>query len=176
MRQRLEEGMDKQEQGNRHKSTRNGGPRAFASRRGAGGHQRDADTQTIVDEFRAATRVWASTLSIKPNKLFSLMPDHGRTVHWMRERYFGGVLPSLEDIEWVKLKAIGTESITGGIRQEIRIYRYAIDEMCRVCTGGGSEDEPALCPDAICPLRGVSPLELSPSAARRLPLSADDAR
>lgn len=103
------------------------------------------------------------------------MPNYGRKVHWFRERYFGGVRPSLEDVEWVRLQALGTDTITSGVRQEIRVYRYAIAEMCRICAPEEDEGTPQLCPDAICPLRGVSPLELSPRAHRRLPLSADDA-
>jgi hypothetical protein len=103
------------------------------------------------------------------------MPNYGRKVHWFRERYFGGVVPSLEDVEWVRLQAIGTEGITGGVKQEIRVYRYAIAEMCRICAPEEDDGVPQLCPDAICPLRGVSPLELHPRALRRLPLSADDA-
>lgn len=175
VRRRFEESMDKQEQEHRPQSKRNGGARAFASRGRASGHQRDADTQTIVDEFRMAFKTWAATLEVSPNKLFGLMPDYGRKVHWVRERYFGGVTPSLEDVEWVRLQAIGTQGIAGGIRQEIRVYRYAIAEMCRVCAPEEEDGMPQLCPDAICPLRGVSPLELHPNAHRRLPLSADEA-
>jgi hypothetical protein len=166
--------MDKKEQSHRHKSSRNGGARSAASRRGARGSKADPDALTVVEEFKSAAVEWATTLNIKPNKLFSLMPDHGRSIHWMRERYFGGVMPSPEDIEWVRLKSMSIDNMTGGILQEIRVYRYAIAEMCRVCTGS-DDDEPPLCPDAICPLRGVSPLELSPDAWRKLPLSADSA-
>lgn len=168
--------MDKQEQSHRHQSSRNGGARPAKSRRGARGGEADAATRTVVEEFRAAARLWASTLGVKPNKLFTLMPDHDRSVHWMRERYFGGVVPKPEDTEWVRLKAMGTTGITGGASQELRIYRYAIEEMCRVCTGGATNEEPALCPDGLCPLRSVSPLELSPTAWKRLPLSADEAQ
>ena len=166
--------MEREQQSHRHLSRRNGGPRPTPPRAREGDHPGDTAAANLVDEFRASFRAWANSLSVAPNKLFAMMPEQGRKVHWARERYFGGVTPSPSDVEWVRLKAMGTEHIVGGIRQEIRIYRYAVEEMCRVCTGGSEGDTPALCPDAICPLRGVSPLELSPRAAKSLPLSADE--
>lgn len=108
-------------------------------------------------EFQQACAAWAVRLGIKLNALFNLMPQYGRSVHWARERYYGGTFVTDADIFWVRSRIDQDEGPTQW--SSLRKYASAVDLMCRVCAG----DEEPFCWDQTCPLRPVSPLPLKVS-------------
>lgn len=167
--------MDQQEQGYR-SVTRRVRSAARSQQRTRSRHPEAAPTREIglaTQDFKDACRIWASRLKIKPHALFQLAHDHGRTIHWMRERYYGGTNPRPEDIAWVHLKAVGENAIGLPVFNDLDRHRAAVSQFCRVCVSADDGEEP-LCPDSLCPLRSVSPLPLASTALRNAPFSADD--
>ena len=108
-------------------------------------------------EFQLACAAWSESLGIKLNALFNLMPNYGRSVHWMRERYYGGTFVEDVDIEWVRAAQVGEDATLPVDR--MRLYVTAIERMCNYCAGADETKTPT-CWDAACPLRPVSPLPL----------------
>jgi hypothetical protein len=84
------------------------------------------------------------------------MPQFGKSIHWARERYYGGTFVTDADLYWINAR-LNDES---EIEYSAKVQRYAaaVDLMCRVCAGE-DEKEPS-CWDQTCPLRPVSPLPL----------------
>lgn len=145
--------MDKQEQSHRPKSSRVLSARAARQRRVGGDHQGTTREQR---EFQQACAAWSVKLGVKLNALFNLMPQFGKSIHWARERYYGGTFVTDADLYWINAR-INDES---EIEYSAKVQRYAaaVDLMCRVCAGE-DEKEPS-CWDQTCPLRPVSPLPL----------------
>lgn len=143
-------------------------------RAGARKHSGNPTALALIDDFSAAVRIWASRLKVSPNKLFGMTEHHQRSVHWMRERYFGGVVPTVEEVEWVKAYAL---AITQSLEEPTQLKRYkvVIEQMCRTCVGAEGRDRYPKCWDATCPLRPISPLPLADSAKTKAPLDADRA-
>jgi len=108
-------------------------------------------------EFQLSCAAWAGSLGIKLNALFNLMPNYGRSVHWMRERYYGGTFVDDVDIEWVRA-AQANESPKLPV-DRMRLYVTAIERMCNYCAGADETKNPT-CWDGSCPLRPVSHLPL----------------
>jgi len=96
---------------------------------------------------------------------------------WMRERMAGRIRIKSADLEilgrlvdiarsnpYHVAKSTATPARTSieGSSDELRVYRNAVRRFCRQCVGADREDknEDLRCPDAGCPLRGVSPLQL----------------
>lgn len=160
MRRRVQGGpkktMDIQEQGNRSKSGRVLSTRAARQRRSGGDHQ-GGDVPKLQREFQLACTAWSTTLGIKLNALFNLMPNYGRSVHWMRERYYGGTFVEDIDIEWVRAAQAGHDATLPVDR--MRLYVTSIQRMCNYCAGADETKNPT-CWDAGCPLRPVSHLPL----------------
>ena len=160
MRRRVQEGskkaVDKSEQSSRPKSSRVLSSRAARQRRGGGDHQR-GELPKQQREFQLACATWARALGIKLNALFNLMPNYGRSVHWMRERYYGGTFVDDLDIHWVNAALKGEAAQLPVDR--MRLYVTAVERMCHYCAGGDEEKTPT-CWDVTCPLRSVSPLPL----------------
>ena len=148
-----------------------GKPRARPSARK---HSGNPTALALIDDFSQAVRIWASRLKVSPNKLFGMTEHHQRSVHWMRERYFGGVVPTLDEVEWVKAYAL---AITQSLEEPTQLKRYkvVIEQMCRTCVGAEGRDRYPKCWDATCPLRPISPLPLADGALTRAPLDADRA-
>ena len=73
------------------------------------------------------------------------------------------------------LKAVGENAIGLPVFNDLDRHRAAVSQFCRVCVSADDGEEP-LCPDALCPLRPVSPLPLASRALRNAPLSADEVR
>jgi hypothetical protein len=148
-----------------------GKPRPRASTRK---HSGNPTALALIDDFSQAVRIWASRLKVSPNKLFGMTEHHQRSVHWMRERYFGGVVPTLDEVEWVKAYAL---AITQSLEEPTQLKRYkvVIEQMCRTCVGAEGRDRYPKCWDATCPLRPISPLPLADGALTRAPLDADRA-
>ena len=148
-----------------------GKPRARPSARK---HSGNPTALALIDDFSHAVRIWAARLKVSPNKLFGMTEHHQRSVHWMRERYFGGVVPTLDEVEWVKAYAL---AITQSLAEPTQLKRYqlVVEQMCRTCVGAEGRDRYPKCWDATCPLRPISPLPLAHSAKTKAPLDADRA-
>jgi hypothetical protein len=56
---------------------------------------------------------------------------------------------------------------------QLNFYEQVVANMCRQCASP-AEDEVAKCWDAMCPLRPISPLELSSKAKQNPPLGEKD--
>ena len=80
------------------------------------------------------------------------MPQFGKSVHWARERYYGGTFVTDADLYWIK------ERLDDRVKN-LSTYAAAVDLMCRVCAG--IDEKVPTCWDRTCPLRPVSPLPLA---------------
>jgi hypothetical protein len=145
--------VDKPEQSHRPKSSRVLSARAARQRRVGGDNQGTTREQR---EFQQACAAWSVKLGVKLNALFNLMPQFGKSIHWARERYYGGTFVTDADLYWINSR-INDES---EIEYSAKVQRYAaaVDLMCRVCAG--EDDKEPSCWDQTCPLRPVSPLPL----------------
>ena len=157
MRRRVQEGskkaVDKQEPSHRPKSSRLLSTRAARQRSAGGNHQGVTREQR---EFQQACAAWSLKLGVKLNALFNLMPQFGKSVHWARERYYGGTFVTEADLYWINDRIKDETDIDRGKR--LHIYAAAVDLMCKVCAG--DEEKTPTCWDQTCPLRPVSPLPL----------------
>jgi len=149
----LEKAVDKQEQSNRPKPSRVLSTRAARQRRTPSANRGVSAEQR---EFQQACAAWSVKLGVKLNALFNLMPQYGKTVHWARERYYGGTFVTDADIFWVKTRI--EDQPDDSLLAKLHRYTAAVDLMCRVCAG--DETRTPTCWDQTCPLRSVSPLPL----------------
>ena len=145
--------MDKQEPSHRPKSSRVLSTRAARQRSAGGDHQGTTREQR---EFQQACAAWSLKLQVKLNALFNLMPQFGKSVHWARERYYGGTFVTDADLYWINARVNDESEIehTGKLQR----YAAAVDLMCRVCAG--EDEKHPTCWDQTCPLRPCSPLPL----------------
>ena len=151
----FEKAVDKSEQGHRSQSSRI----RILSTRAARQRRTPSDNRGVSAEqreFQQACSAWSVKLGVKLNALFNFMPQYGKSVHWARERYYGGTFVTDADIFWIKSR-IDDEPDDSLI---LKLHRYtaAVDLMCRVCAG--DEETTPTCWDQTCPLRSVSPLPL----------------
>ena len=145
--------MDKQEPSHRPKPSRVLSTRAARQRSAGGNHHGTTKEQR---EFQQACAAWSLKLEVKLNALFNLMPQFGKSVHWARERYYGGTFVTDADLYWINDRIKDETDIDRGKR--LHIYAAAVDLMCKVCAG--DEEKTPTCWDRTCPLRPVSPLPL----------------
>lgn len=145
--------MDKQEQSHRPKPSRLLSTRAARQRHTPSNHRGLSAEQR---EFQQACAAWALKLGVKLNALFNLMPQYGKSVHWARERYYGGTFVTDADIFWVKTRI--EDQSDGSMIAKLHRYTAAVDLMCRVCAG--EDEKTPTCWDQTCPLRPCSPLPL----------------
>ena len=145
--------MDKSEQSHRPKPSRVLSTRAARQRSAGGNHQGVTREQR---EFQQSCAAWSLKLGVKLNALFNLMPQFGKSVHWARERYYGGTFVTDADLYWINDRIKDETDIDRGKR--LHIYAAAVDLMCKVCAG--DEEKTPTCWDQTCPLRPVSPLPL----------------
>jgi hypothetical protein len=145
--------VDKQEPSHRPKSSRVLSTRAARQRSAGGNHQGVTREQR---QFQQACAAWSVKLGVKLNALFNLMPQFGKSVHWARERYYGGTFVTDADLYWINDRIKDETDIDRGKR--LHIYAAAVDLMCKVCAG--DEEKTPTCWDRTCPLRPVSPLPL----------------
>ena len=157
MRRRVQEGskkaVDKQEPSHRPKSSR------LLSTRAARQRRTPSDNRGVSPEqrqFQQACAAWSVKLGVKLNALFNLMPQFGKSVHWARERYYGGTFVTDADLYWVNARLNDESEIEHA--GKLQRYAAAVDLMCRVCAG--DEEKTPTCWDGTCPLRSVSPLPL----------------
>lgn len=125
----------------------------------------------LTDDFRVEVREWAKEIGSPISGIFPHAVNYNRGPHWMRERYYGGVEVRQDDLDLLRAMRRGGRQSVDTIADEMRIYRKAVEDMCRMCAGA-DEGEPATCWDRTCPLRPVSPLPLGIQRADAL--SADD--
>jgi len=145
--------VDKSEPSNRSKPSRVLSTRAARQRSAGGNHQGVTREQR---EFQQSCAAWSLKLGVKLNALFNLMPQFGKSVHWARERYYGGTFVTDADLYWINDRIKDETDIDRGKR--LHIYAAAVDLMCKVCAG--DEEKTPTCWDQTCPLRPVSPLPL----------------
>jgi len=145
--------VDKSEQSHRPKPSRVLSTRAARQRSAGGNHQGVTKEQR---EFQQACAAWSVKLEVKLNALFNLMPQFGKSIHWARERYYGGTFVTDADLYWINDRLKDETDIDRGKR--LHIYAAAVDLMCKVCAG--DEEKTPTCWDRTCPLRPVSPLPL----------------
>jgi len=145
--------VDKSEQSHRPKSSRVLSTRAARQRSAGGNHQGVTKEQR---QFQQACAAWSVKLGVKLNALFNLMPQFGKSIHWARERYYGGTFVTDADLYWINDRLKDETEIDRGKR--LHIYAAAVDLMCKVCAG--DEEKTPTCWDRTCPLRPVSPLPL----------------
>ena len=145
--------MDKSEPSHRPKPSRVLSTRAARQRSAGGNHQGVTREQR---EFQQSCAAWSLKLGVKLNALFNLMPQFGKSVHWARERYYGGTFVTDADLYWINDRIKDETDIDRGKR--LHIYAAAVDLMCKVCAG--DEEKTPTCWDQTCPLRPVSPLPL----------------
>jgi hypothetical protein len=81
-------------------------------------------------EFQQACAAWSLKLEVKLNALFNLMPQYGKSVHWARERYYGGTFVTDADLYWVKSRI--DDQPDHSIAAKMQRYAAAVDLMCRV--------------------------------------------
>ena len=145
--------MDKSEQSHRPKPSRVLSTRAARQRSAGGNHQGTTKEQR---EFQQACAAWSVKLEVKLNALFTLMPQFGKSIHWARERYYGGTFVTDADLYWINARVSDETEIEYSAK--LQRYAAAVDLMCRVCAG--DEEKTPTCWDGTCPLRPVSPLPL----------------
>ena len=145
--------MDKSEQSHRPKPSRVLSTRAARQRSAGGNHQGTTKEQR---EFQQACAAWSVKLEVKLNALFNLMPQFGKSIHWARERYYGGTFVTDADLYWINARVSDETEIEYSAK--LQRYAAAVDLMCRVCAG--DEEKTPTCWDGTCPLRPVSPLPL----------------
>jgi len=145
--------VDKQEPSHRPKPSRVLSTRAARQRSAGGNHQGVTKEQR---QFQQACAAWSVKLGVKLNALFNLMPQFGKSIHWARERYYGGTFVTDADLYWINDRLKDETEIDRGKR--LHIYAAAVDLMCKVCAG--DEEKTPTCWDRTCPLRPVSPLPL----------------
>lgn len=145
--------VDISQPSDRPKSNRVLSTRAARQRRTPSNHRGLSAEQR---EFQQACAAWALKLGVKLNALFNLMPQYGKSVHWARERYYGGTFVTDADIFWLKTRI--EDQPDDSLVAKLHRYTAAVDLMCRVCAG--EDEKTPTCWDQTCPLRSCSPLPL----------------
>lgn len=127
--------------------SRNGPPRQYAF-----------DQRT--ERFRRLVELWSDRVKVSPNAIFHFATEYGRTYHWMKERWLGGVPVKDYDLAWLE------ETITGRIgvgvslimaNEKLMLHEKSVGSMCGQCI---SVSKTNYCPDRTCALRPVSPIPL----------------
>lgn len=109
--------------------------------------------------FRAAIDIWSARMNISRNAVFNISPEYGRKNTWVKDRYYGRVLPKKKDLFWAEKFAI-SKNLFAKIEQAERanLFVRSIEKMCYSCAGTPLRDPEAVCWDGTCPLRPVSPI------------------
>lgn len=148
-------------------------------RRRSGRHLRLAAPGSLTADFRIAIQELANRRQVSINRLWDYSADYGKSIHWMRERYYGGTNVTLSDLEFVQSVCLGIlnpnlkrAEIAPDSPAMIVVYRDAVEAMCRACAGVDVPRAKQSCWDQTCALRPVSPLPLGKQ--RNDPLTADD--
>ena len=148
-------------------------------RRRSGRHLRLAAPGSLTADFRVAIQELANRRQVSINRLWDYSADYGKSIHWMRERYYGGTNVTISDLEFVQSVCLGIlnpnlkrAEIAPDSPAMIVVYRDAVEAMCRACAGVDVPRAKQSCWDQTCALRPVSPLPLGKQ--RNDPLTADD--
>lgn len=127
--------------------SRNGPPRQYAF-----------DQRT--ERFRRLVETWSDRVKVSPNAIFHFATEYGRTYHWMKERWLGGVPVKDYDLAW--LEETITSRIGVGVsrimaNEQLMLHEKSVESMCKQCI---SVSKTNYCPDRTCPLRPVSTVPL----------------
>jgi len=113
--------------------------------------------------FQEACMAWASQAGVSLNAVFvAAGKARSRKPYWAKERFYGGVIPTEDDIAWARIHAINSVLSTedlGALYQ----HRKLVAKFCYSCVGKRVDDITARCWDISCPLRPISPLPLEAS-------------
>jgi hypothetical protein len=141
--------------------SRNGPPRKYAF-----------DPRT--ERFRRVVEMWSDRVKVSPNAIFHFATEYGRTYHWMKERWLGGVPVKDHDLAWLEdtvSSRIGAKVSGIMANEQLIVHQKAVDAMCRQCI---SISKTNYCPDRTCALRPVSPISLKPVSTIPLKMAAAD--
>lgn len=116
--------------------------------------------------FQEAVQAWASQGEISVLKVFSAAgKKRGKSQYWAKERYYGGVIPTDEEISWARINAI-RDVLAAEDQAMLAKHRRAVSKFCYSCAGVAEDNLEARCWDGGCPLRPVSPLPLRTSVEK----------
>ena len=171
--------MDISQPSNRSQSSSIPSAGSTIQRRRSGRHLRLAAPGSLTADFRVAIQELANRRQVSINRLWDYSADYCKSIHWMRERYYGGTNVTLSDLEFVQSVCLGIlnpnlkrAEIAPDSPAMIVVYRDAVEAMCRACAGVDVPRAKQSCWDQTCALRPVSPLPLGKQ--RNDPLTADD--
>jgi hypothetical protein len=111
--------------------------------------------------FRDAINIWSARMDISRNALFTIAREYGRNATWVKDRYYGRVLPKEGDLFWAEKFSISRNLFANLAKAEaLDLYIKAVDRMCYSCAGTPVKDPEATCWDSGCPLRPISPIKI----------------
>ena len=112
--------------------------------------------------FKEACMAWASALNVSKSVVFKIAGAKRKaTPSWAKERYYGGILAKNEDIAWARLGAIENE-VSADVATAVSRLSSCVSKMCYQCVAADPRRaQNAVCPDSLCPLRPVSPIQLT---------------
>ena len=113
-----------------------------------------------IRRFQEACMAWASQSQISLNKVFiAAGKKRNKGIWWAKERFYGGVVPTDDDIAWARLNALN-DVLSAEDLAALSKHRRAVAKFCYSCANKKMNDISARCWDGGCPLRPVSPLPL----------------
>ncbi len=127
--------------------SRNGPPRQYAF-----------DQRT--ERFRRLVEAWSDRVKVSPNAIFHFATEYGRTDHWMKERWLGGVPVKDYDLAWLEetiTRRIGVGVSLIMASERLMLHEKSVASMCKQCVYVSKTN---YCPDRSCALRPVSPMPL----------------
>ena len=111
-------------------------PRAYGARKPE--HER-------TRRFKEACGAWASQNEISVAQVFKAAgKKRGVGEYWAKERYYGGTIPSDDDISWARLNAI-QEVLAIEDQAALNKHRRAVKKFCYACAGAAPKDLDATC-------------------------------
>lgn len=111
--------------------------------------------------FRSAIDIWSARMNISRNAVFNIGPEYGRKNSWIKDRYYGRVLPKEKDLFWAERFSV-SKNLFAKLEKvdQINLFIRSVERMCYSCAGAPMKDPDATCWDGGCPLRPVSPLQI----------------
>jgi hypothetical protein len=111
---------------------------------------------------------WASQSETSLSKVFAAASKKRglATMSWAKERFYGGVVPSDDEIAWARLNAVN-DVLSAEDSAALAKHRRAVAKFCYSCAQTPVNDISATCWDGSCPLRPVSPLPLRISVEKK---------
>jgi hypothetical protein len=113
-----------------------------------------------TERFRRLVEAWSDRVKVSPNAIFHFATEYGRTYHWMKERWLGGVRVRDYDLAWLEETIsgrIGVKITTLMANELLLVHQNSVASMCKQCVFVSRTE---YCPDRTCALRPVSPMPL----------------